>query len=111
MKWQIYPLQMSIDPLNTTTLKLVDLSPPASTGQEWQFNISTVSSYWQMKWHISPQLLSSSGQEWQFYISTVRAHIGRSTPLSTMHHGISIMGCNWQSLWILQVKVEICFYF
>ena len=32
-------------------------------------------------------------------------------PLSTMHHGMSIMGCNWQSLWILQEKVGICFYF
>ena len=27
MMWQIYPLQMSIDPLNTTTLKLADQSP------------------------------------------------------------------------------------
>ena len=27
-----------------------------------------------MKWQISPPLVASSGQEWQFYISTVRAH-------------------------------------
>ena len=28
-----------------------------------------------------------------------------------MHHGIYIMGCIWQSFWILQEKVGISFYF
>ena len=31
----------------------------------------------------TPQVLESSGQEWQFYISTVRVHIGRLTGRST----------------------------
>ena len=61
-------------------------------------------------------LLASSGQEWQFYISTSRANIGRSTGrytphLSVRHHGMYIMGCIWQPLWILQEKVGICFCF
>ena len=64
-----------------------------------------------------PLVMVSSGQEWQFYISTVRVHIGRSTgrsnphPQTAMHHGMYIVGCIWQPLWILQEKVGICFYF
>ena len=66
-----------------------------------------------------PLVQASSGQEWQFHISTVRAHIGRSTGRSTppveassaRHHGMYIMGCIWQPLWILEEKVGICFYF
>ena len=43
-------------------------------------------------------IVASSGQEWQYDISTVRAHIGRSTGRSTptysaRHHGMYIMGC------------------
>ena len=30
---------------------------------------------------------------------------------SARHHGMYIMGCIWQPLWILQEKVGICFYF
>ena len=41
-------------------------------------NLDVKSSYWQIKWQIYPPVVSS-GQEWQFHISTVRAHIGRST--------------------------------
>ena len=34
---------------------------------------------WQINWQIlAPLVLASSGQEWQYDISTVRAHIGRS---------------------------------
>ena len=41
-----------------------------------------------------PPILASSGQEWQFYISTVRVHIGRSTGRSTPHLQLQcIMGC------------------
>ena len=32
---------------------------------------------------LPPQVLASSGQEWQFHISTVRGHIGRSMGRST----------------------------
>ena len=41
----------------------------ASSGQEWQYEISTVRAH----------IVRSPGQEWQYEISTVRAHIGRST--------------------------------
>ena len=88
---------------------------------------------------LPPQVEASSGQEWQFQISIVTAHIGRSTGRSTpqssidalntvtpnladlpadlpphnsaMHHEMYITGCIWQPLWILQEKVGICFYF
>ena len=67
----------------------------------------------------TPLLVASSGPEWQYEISTVRAHIGRSTGRSTLlveassarQHGMYIMGCIWQPLWILQEKMGICFYF
>ena len=59
----------------------------ASSGEEWQFHISTV------KAHIGRYIIiytvrfiwASNGQEWQYDISTVRArtHIGRSTGRST----------------------------
>ena len=48
-----------------STLHQVD----APSGQEWQYEISTVGA------HIG----RSPGQEWQYDISTIRAHIGRST--------------------------------
>ena len=35
-----------------------------------------------------PLVQASSGQEWQFHISTVRVHIGRSTGRSTPGTGI-----------------------
>ena len=66
-------------------------------------------------------LLTSSHQEWQFHIATDikwwRMAIGRCTPRSAgrstlqMHHGIYIMGCIWQSFWILQEKLGISFVF
>ena len=43
----------------------------------------------------TPQVVASSGQEWQY----------------KRHHGMYIMGCIWQPLWILYEKVGICFYF
>ena len=66
-----------------------------------------------------PPLEASSGQEWQFQISIVTANIVGSTGRSTthpqdftvMHHRMYIMGCIWQPFWILQGKVGICFYF
>ena len=65
---------------------------------------------------LPPSVVASSGQEWQYEISTVRAHSGRSngryTPTySARHHGMYIMGCICQPLWILEDKVGICFYF
>ena len=46
----------------------------ATSGQEWQYEITTVRA------HISRSTdISSIGQEWQFHISPVGAHIGRST--------------------------------
>ena len=56
--------------------QLADLTPQvkASSGQEWQYEISTV------RVHIDISTgISSNGKEWQFNISTVRTHIGRST--------------------------------
>ena len=59
-----------------------------------------------------PRVEASSGQEWQFQISIVKAHIGRSTGRSTPQTSLQcIMGCIWQPFWILQEKVGICFYF
>ena len=64
--------------------QLADLIPQgqSSSGQEWQYEISTVRAD-----IIQSNGLSSSGQEWQFHISTVIAHIDRSparyTPPST----------------------------
>ena len=62
--------------------QLPDLATPveASSGQEWQYEISTVRAL-----ILADQLANlapieaSSGQEWQYEISSVRAHIGRST--------------------------------
>ena len=74
MKWQIY----------------WQIYPPvvASSGQEWQFHISTIGAHigrWSGRstGRSTPQVVASSGQEWWFHISTVRAHIGRSTGRST----------------------------
>ena len=38
---------------------------------------------WQIYWQIYPPVLASSGQAWQFDISTVRDYIGRSNGQST----------------------------
>ena len=48
----------------------------ASSGQEWQYYIST------FRAHIG----RSTGQEWQYEISTFKAHIGRSTGRSSATH-------------------------
>ena len=61
-------------------------------------------------------------QLWQLHVSTMRAHICQVSYvilllklilvyLPPWHHGIYIMGCIWQPLWILQEKVGISFYF
>ena len=60
---------------------LADLTSPllvASSGQEWQFQISTVRAHiGRSSGRGTSQVVASSGQEWQFHISTVRAHIDR----------------------------------
>ena len=69
--------------------QLVDLPlVVASSGQEWQYDISTVRAHIGRSTGRSiPLVVACSGQEWQYDISTVRAHIGRSTgrftPLSS----------------------------
>ena len=103
--------------------QLADLPPPvlASSGQEWQYDISTVRTHTGRSTGTStpPPRVASGSQQWQFHISTVRAHIGRSTGRSTLPQywhlvqgiiGLDIMGCIRQPLWI-QEKVGICFYF
>ena len=67
--------------------------PPveASSGQEWQYDISTVRAHNGRSTNRStPLVVASSGQEWQYDISTVRAHIGRSTGRSTPPPGSGI---------------------
>ena len=51
----------------------------ASSGQEWQYDISTVRAHTGRSTGRSnpPPVVASSGQQWQFHIHTVRAHIGR----------------------------------
>ena len=52
----------------------------ASSGQEWQFHISTVRAHiGRSTGRSTTPVEASSGQEWQYEISTVRAYIGRST--------------------------------
>ena len=103
-----------------------------SSGQEWQFHIIT--NIWCSRmaishcyWHLVNKdgnftfLLTYTDQEWQFHIATdikwSKMAISRSTPRSAgrstlqMHHGIYIMGCIWQSFWILQEKLGISFFF
>ena len=64
------------------------------------------SSYGQINWQIHPPVVASSGQEWQFYISTVRPHIGRSTgrlppPVlpSNGHLTFLLLDIYWQIKW------------
>ena len=101
--------------------QLADLPLPflASHGQEWQFHISIVRvhigrstgrstpcKYWHLvvkNGNFTFLLLKSS--YWQINGQIYPPHF------SAMHHGISIMGCIWQPLWILQEKVGICFHF
>ena len=100
--------------------QLADLHLPflASRGQEWQFHISTV------RVHIGKSTGRSTPHKYwylvvkngNFSFLLLSIHIGRSTGrssphFSAMHHGVSIMGCIWQPLWILQEKVGICFHF
>ena len=60
-------------------------SPPplvGSSGQEWQYVISTVRAHiGRSTGRSTSPVVVSIGQAWQYEISTVRAHIGRSTPL------------------------------
>ena len=44
-----------------------------------------------MKWQIYPPVVASSGQEWQFHISTVRGHIGRSSGRCGQHGSFTIL--------------------
>ena len=69
--------------------QLADLPPVvASSGQEWQYDISTVRAHIGRSTGRSTPVAASSGQEWQNEISTVRAHIGSSTGRSTPCRGI-----------------------
>ena len=65
--------------------QVADLTPIlASSGQEWQFHISTIRAHiGRSSGRSTPPVVASSGQEWQFHIATVRAHIGRSSGRST----------------------------
>ena len=93
-----------------------------STPQYWHLVVKNGN--WQICWQIYP----SGADIWWSWLA-----IGRSASRSTsqcwhvvvktgnwqicqqiypqMHHGIYIMGCIWQPLWILQEKVGISFYF
>ena len=60
-------------------------------------NLDVKSSYWQIKWQIyPPPVVASSGQDWQFHISTVKSSYCQIkwqiySPLvasSARHHGI-----------------------
>ena len=53
-------------------------------------------------------LLTSSGQEWLLADLPLDLLAGLCLQ---MHHGIYIMGCIWQSFWILQEKLGISFFF
>ena len=102
-----------------------------SSHQEWQFHTATDIKWSRLAishchWHLVNKNgnfilpLMSSHQEWQFHIATdikwSRMAISRSTPTSAgrstlqMHHGIYIIGCIWQSFWILQEKLGISFF-
>ena len=60
-------------------------------------------------WH----LVVKNGNFTFLLLESILADQWADLPLhfSAMHHGISIMGCIWQPLWILQEKVGICFHF
>ena len=75
-----------------------------------QFEISTVSSYWQINWQIYPPIDASTSKDWVFQISTVSSywqisnlrfllsvHIGRSTGRSNPPR----RGIQWQRMAIL----------
>ena len=73
--------------------------PPveASSGQEWQIQISNVTDYIGRSTGRSPPVEASSGQEWQFQISIVTAHISRSTGRSNPHPQVEpSSGQEWQ---------------
>ena len=56
--------------------QVADLTPlgQATSGQEWQFHISTVRAHIDRSpARYTPQVQISSGQEWQYEITTVRA--------------------------------------
>ena len=64
-----------------------------SSDQEWQFTL----------------LLTSSGRKWQ--LADIPLHLLADLLPPQVHQGIYVMGCIWQSFWILQEKVGISFYF
>ena len=99
-RWQIYPL-------------LADLPPPlASSGQEWQFHISTVRAHigrWSGRstGRSTPLVLASSGQEWWFHTSTVRAHIGRWSGRSTGRSTPLVLASSGQEWWFHTSTVRV----
>ena len=87
--------------------QVADLPPVlASSGQEWQFYISTVRVYIHRSTGRSSvkngnfTFLLLRVQEWQFYIFTVRVYIGkstgRSTPLQIYPPVLASSGQEWQ---------------
>ena len=104
--WQIY---------------LADLTPAVLTcsGQEWQFQISNVKAhiarstqqiYPPPNWHPVLKNGNFTFPLLDFILADQLADLP-PTHFSAMHHGMYIMGCIWQPLWIPQEKVGIFFYF
>ena len=61
--------------------QLADICPiEASSGQEWQYEISTARAHiGRSTSRSTTPVKASSSQEWQYEICTVSAYIGRST--------------------------------
>ena len=67
---------------------------------------------WQLQ--ISPMTITNFNYEGSYLPgvicnNVIKSDFGRS--ITQMHHGIYIMGCVWQTFWILQEKLGISFYF
>ena len=95
INWQIYPPVL------------------VSSGTEWQFYMST------MRAHIGWSTGRSIPKYWHlvvkngnftFYYESSYWQIIYPSAFSARHHGMYIIGCIWQPLWILQEKVGICCY-
>ena len=76
-------------------------TPPvvASSGQEWQFHISTVRAHiGRSTGRSTPPIVASSGQEWQFHITTVKGHIGRASGRSTGRSPPQVVASSWSRM-------------
>ena len=86
------PHQSTIHPLTTATLNMADL-PPSTVHRSHEYCYTKLGRY---TGRSTPPILASSGQEWQFYISTVRDHIGRSSGRSTPQYWhLVVKNCNF----------------